>query len=286
MDRILLIDAHNQMWRACVKFGAVQPDVPDEIIYTFNFFRNLRPLIENGNPDKVFFVLEGHPQFRYDMYPEYKAHRITKLGTAKPEDDEKLAKKKKSSETFFKMKDIILPLMEHLPITTCRAAAYEADDVVATLCENMRDEDLTIISSDTDYIQLLQKNYDHIQIYNPIKKECMVAPPYPYLAWKCLRGDTSDNIPSLMGDKTAEKTINDPALFQKFMDKTPENRARFNMNRDLIEFRPIPLDQIEMKEGVKNFDKLKEQFSYMKFESIINDKSWEKYVKTFDCIKY
>lgn len=285
MDKVLIFDAHNAMWRACVKFGAVQPDAPDEVIFTFNFFRNLRPIIEEFSPHKCFFVLEGHPQFRYDLYPEYKAHRITKLGSAKPEDDEKLAKKKKSTENFFKTKDIIVPLMQHLPITTCRAANYEADDVISTLVDNMKDEQVTIVSNDSDYIQVLQRGYPNVNIYNPIKKEMMVAPTYPYVAWKCLNGDTSDNIKAILKPAKALKTINDPVMFQQFMD-IEENRANFSINRQLIEFRSIPLEEIEMREGNRDFNKLKEAFSQMQFESIINDKSWQKYTATFDCIKY
>lgn len=276
MDKILIIDAHNQMWRACVKFGAVQPDVPDEVIFAFNFFRNLRPLIEDGQPDKCFFVLEGHPQFRYDLFADYKANRIIKNAEAKG---------KESNERFFKAKDIIVPLMQHLPIATVRAANYEADDVVATLCEDMKTEDLTVISNDSDYIQLLQRGYSNIRIYNPIKKACMEAPEYPYVAWKCLNGDKSDNIPALLKPKKALETVNNPELFKKFME-VEENRANFSVNRQLIEFRSVPLEEIVIKEGNRDFNALKKAFTEMKFESIINDKSWEKYYKTFDCLKY
>ncbi len=285
MDKVLFIDAHNAMWRACVKFGAVQPEVPDEVIFTFNFFRNLRPLIEDFEPAKCFFVLEGHPQFRYDLYPEYKANRLIKLAAANPDDDEATAKKKKSQATFFKTRDIILPLIKHLPITVVRAGNYEADDVVATLCENMRDEELTIISTDSDYIQLLQRGYPSCRIYNPIKKDFMVAPNYPYVAWKCLAGDTSDNIKKLLTPKKVEATMASPEAFQKFMD-IEENRANFSINRQLIEFRSVPMEELEITEGVKNFTALKESFAQMKFESIINEKSWQKYCSTFDCIKY
>lgn len=276
MDKILLIDAHNQMWRACVKFGAVQPDVPDEVIFAFNFFRNLRPLIEDGQPDKCFFVLEGHPQFRYDLFADYKANRIIKNAEAKS---------KESNERFHKAKDIIVPLMQLLPIVTVRAFNYEADDVIATLCEDMKTEDLTVISNDSDYIQLLQRGYSNIRIYNPIKKACMEAPEYPYVAWKCLNGDKSDNIPALLKPKKALDTLKDPELFKKFMS-VEENRANFSVNRQLIEFRDVPLDEIVIKDGSRDFGALKKAFAEMKFESIINDKSWEKYTKTFDCLKY
>lgn len=274
MDKILLIDGHNAMWRACVKFGAVQPDVPDEVIFAFNFFRNLRPLIEDFGPEKCFFVLEGHPQFRYDLFSDYKANRIVKL-----------AAKQETNDRFLKAKDIIVPLMLHLPIATCRAANYEADDVIATLCENMREEDLTILSNDSDYIQLLQRGYKQIRIYNPIKKTFMEAPSYPYVAWKCLAGDKSDNIPKLLTPKKALDTVNNPELFKKFME-VEENRANFSVNRQLIEFRSVPEEEIIIKEGAKDFDLLKKAFSEMKFESIINDNSWKKFCSTFDSLKY
>jgi len=274
MDKVLFIDAHNAMWRACVKFGAVQSDTPDEVIFTFNFFRNLRAIIEEFKPDKCFFVLEGHPQFRYDLFVDYKANRIIKQ-----------ASRQESSDKFLKAKDIIIPLMRHLPITICRAAAYEADDVIATLCENMRDEDLTVLSSDSDYIQLLQRGFSKIRIYNPIKKSFMEAPPYPYVAWKCLNGDKSDNIPALLKPKKALEASTNPEVFQKFMD-VEENRANFNINRQLIEFRSVPVEEILFQEGTRNFDVLRAAFKQMKFESMVNDQSWHKYCKTFDCLKY
>ena len=274
MDKVLFIDAHNAMWRACVKFGAVQPDMPDEVIFTFNFFRNLRPLIEDFEPDKCFFVLEGHPQFRYDLFADYKANRIIKQ-----------ASRQESNERFLKTKDLIIPLLQHLPITMCRASNFEADDVIATLCDNMKEEDLTVLSNDSDYIQLLQRGYKQTQIYNPIKKEFMEAPPYPYVAWKCLNGDKSDNIPALLKPKKALNTVTDPDLFDKFM-LVEENRANFQVNRQLIEFRSVPEEEIILKDGERNFDLLKESFAFMKFESIINDKSWERFVSTFNCIKY
>lgn len=275
MDKILLIDAHNAMWRACVKFGGPPSvEVDDSIIFAFNFFRNLRPLIEEFEPDKCFFVLEGHPQFRYDLFSDYKANRIIKQ-----------ASKQDTNAKFFKTKDIILPLMQYLPITTCRAANYEADDVIATLCDNMKEEDLTIVSNDSDYIQLLQRNYKQIRIFNPIKKMDMENTPYPYVAWKCLNGDKSDNIPALLKPKKALNTVNDPNLFKSFLE-VEENRANFNINRQLIEFRNVPEDEIILHEGHSNFEQLKQAFTEMKFESIINDKSWPRYVSTFNCLKY
>ena len=100
MDRVLLIDLANAVWRASIGFAPKKPilappkddwemyggeeptpepkKVDDSFIIIFNFFRNLRPIIEQFSPDKCFAVLEGHPKFRYDLFSDYKANRIIK----------------------------------------------------------------------------------------------------------------------------------------------------------------------------------------------------------------
>jgi hypothetical protein len=312
MDKILLIDTVNFIWRASIGFGPSKgsehgfctdcdeyillhhqgrlhcicggdwdsienrcEDQPrEEDIIIFNFFRNLRPIIELFSPDKCFFVLEGHPQFRYDLYSEYKANRIIKQ-----------ASKQNLKDKVLKCKDTVVSLLQYLPVTICRAANYEADDVIATLCENMKTENITILSNDSDYIQLLQKGYDNCRIYNPIKKEFMSAPSYPYVAWKCLNGDKSDNIKALLKPKKVEAAMQNPDVFKAFLD-VEENRANFNINRQLIEFRMVPEDEIVFTEGTARYDLLKQEFQKLNFDSITNDTSWAKYIKTFNCLKY
>ena len=274
MDKILLIDLHNAIWRANIAFGSDKSGVDPNHIVIFNFFRNLRPIVEMFSPDKLFVILEGHPKFRYDLFPDYKANRIIKR-----------ASKQETMDKFLSSKDEIVRLIGHLPITAARASHFEADDVIATLCDNMCDEELTVLSNDSDYIQLLQRGYKSCRIYNPIKKVFMVAPAYPYIAWKCLNGDKSDNIPALLKPAKALKTINDPNLFKSFLE-VEESRANFNINRQLIEFQSVPVEEILLQEGEKNFLLLKKAFEEMKFESITNDKSWAKYTQTFNCIKF
>jgi len=282
MDRVLLIDLFNQLWRASIGFSAPKTKVPlgyrdetdQKYVLIYNFFRNLRPLIELLSPDKVFMVSEGHPKHRYELYADYKANRIIKT-----------AEKKSLSDRFQESKNEIVRLFNYLPVTFCRAADYEADDTIASLCDNLNTEHLTVLSSDSDYIQLLQRGYKNIQIYNPIKKEYMQSPQYPYVVWKCLAGDKSDNIPSLLGPKKAIATVTNPDLLKKFL-AIEENRANFSINRKLIEFANVPDNEIEMVEGIKNFAKLRSEFTRMDFQSMINPTSWTKYCKTFDCIKY
>ena len=292
MDRILCFDAYNALHRANIKinFGSKapkgvdpewgadpEPEVKEEkpdYVMTFNFFRNLRPLIEMFKPDKVFFVLEGHSKSRYELYPEYKANRIIKY-----------AAKKEEMGQFNAQKDRIIGLLKHLPITTVIASDYEADDVIHTLCQDLRQENLTVVTNDSDFIQLLQMKFDNLQVYNPIKKDFMKAPDYHYVAWKSLAGDKSDNIKGLVGDKKAQTLVTTPDKFQKFLE-LEENRANFNINKTLIEFQTVPPDQLIIEEGKPDWNQLKTEFQNMEFESITNDKSWAKYKATFDSIKY
>lgn len=279
MDKILLIDGMNQIHRASISFAPpkILADNKPDYQVVFNFFRNLRPLIEQFQPDKVFFVLEGHAQFRYDLFAEYKAHRKII----------KEASKKEEQDRFFHQKDIIVQLMQNLPVTIVRAANYEADDVIASLCASLKDEDLTVLSNDSDFIQLLQLNYKNIKIYNPISKKFLENPDYFYIAFKAIKGDPSDNIPGFDGFGTAKtkKLLADPDKFMEFMS-LEENRANFNIYRELIEFKMVPDEELIIKDYSANWNQLKLEFQKMEFESIVNDKSWQKYISTFNCIKY
>lgn len=306
MDKILLIDAYNAVHRANISFG---PSIKHEIctdqfhplkhigdphckcgsawntsyefcygnkyLIVYNFFRNLRPLIELFSPDKCFFVLEGRPQFRYDLYPGYKANRIIKEGSAKQETKDKVSDAHK----------LIVDLIQCLPITVCKSSKYEADDLIASLCDNLKEENLTIISNDSDYIQLLQRGYDNCSVYNPIKKTFMEAPAQFYILLKSLRGDKSDNIPRLVSDKVAYEYCNNPNKLKNFVS-IEENRANLSINKNLVEFATVPLEEIFIKEGISNFENLKKEFIKMKFNSITNDASWSKYLNSFNTLKY
>lgn len=272
-DKILLIDALNQIHRANITFG--KPPPQDEIDYTivYNFFKSFRFLVQEFDPKIICFVLEGHPQFRYDLNAEYKANRIVKTG-----DDKKI----KSNERFHFQKRIIKDLLQHLPVKQFVASNYECDDVIASLATSLKDEDVTIISNDSDYIQLLQNDIN-VKIYNPIKKEYMKAPDYHYLVWKSLAGDKSDNIKGVVGPAKATKLSNDPTLLKAFLS-IKENEELFYNNYNLIKFAEVKDEEMQITEGITNFDYIKEQFTKMKFDSMLEEKAWNRFINTFNKI--
>lgn len=269
MDKVLIFDAMNAMHRARFPFA----DGKYSVVY--NFFRNLRPLVEKFSPNKIYFVFEGHPKFRYDLYPAYKGNRIVKVGTVDGDI------KKEKLDDFYVQSEIIIKLLSCIPCTLVKADAYEADDVIASLVNDLSQEDITVISSDTDFIQLLQLGYNNIKLYNPIKKEFATAPDYNYLAWKILAGDKTDNIPKLLSDAKALKMVTDPVSLEKFLE-LEENRANFSINTSLIKFANVPLEDFVIDQKLPNFEQLKIEFNSMEFSSITNEKSWDKFVSTFN----
>lgn len=299
MDRVMLIDSCNFGYKANVVFkpkpqvegyednkeAPVKPNAPEADVVVYNYFRNLRALIEPFLPlHKVIDVREGHPAFRYELLPEYKANRIVKTGsTATASDIAKGASKARFNAAYPEIKR----LMKLLPISTAMHKNYEADDTIFSLVEDLKDEDVIVVSGDSDLIQLLQLGYKNLRLYHPIKKVMVQAPDYHYLTWKCLAGDKkSDNVPGCMGDKTARKLIASPEKLKEWLEKTEENRSNFARNKALIELAKVPLDEIEFESNTADYDRLKIEFEQLEFKTITTNPYWAKFVKTFQAIKF
>ena len=262
--KVLLLDAYNLIHRA--RSGFTKGEYP--IIY--NFFRGVRPIIEKFDPDKVFFVLEGKPKFRETLSKgTYKSNRVS------------------PGDSFHRQKASIINIIsECFPFEIVRHPELECDDVIATMASIYKKEKCTIVSSDSDFIQLLNV-FDNVEIYNPIKKIFIEKPEYDYVTWKALRGDATDNIVGIrgIGDKTANKLVKDPAMLKETLDD-PKKREIFEKNINLIRLVDFSndLSMLESKKGKKDFDKLKNIFNDLGFNTITKDKSWEKYIKTFEGI--
>tara|TARA_Y100001970_G_scaffold139975_1_gene172328 strand:+ start:32728 stop:33558 length:831 start_codon:yes stop_codon:yes gene_type:complete len=268
LKKILLLDANNLIYRA--RYSAKYAREGDAAI-VYSFFRSLRPLVEKFDPDICYFVRDGAPSDRLDILPEYKQNRI-----------------REHDESFFSQKKTIEELVDScFPITVCRDKELEADDLIAYLVlEVHRQDECVIISSDTDFVQLLQE-HENCELYNPITKKMRLAPEYDYLTWKSLRGDGSDNIPGIprVGDKTAAKLALNSGELHTFLNKDKNNKEIYERNRNLIKFRnPKDVSKIFVGNNKADFDKIKAKFIELNFHSMVNEKSWVKYKKTFEGI--
>ena len=258
-QKILILDGANLIYRARYSFSN-----KGDYGVIYSFFRSLRPLVERHQPDRMYFVLEGTPVARIARLPTYKANRVYE-----------------KDESFNTQRDRIIEMLQHFPVTIIKHSRHEGDDVIAHLVRYKHPEDVcTIISSDTDFIQLVS---DNCHLYNPIKKKFIPKPDYDYLMWKALRGDACDNIPGLprVGDKTATKLATNPKEFENFFESKPHLREHYSNNLDLIGFEDVDTTTLEQHECVKNLDIIKSKFTQMGFVSIINERPWNKFENTF-----
>ena len=143
---------------------------------------------------------------------------------------------------------------------------------------------VVIVSSDSDFIQLLNAFESNLQIYNPVKKCFVDKPNYDYVTWKALRGDPTDNISGIrgIGDKTAQKICQNTEMLKEVLSN-PEKREIFERNVHLIRLVDFSsrLDELEHHVGKKDFDTLKSAFEKMEFSSMLKESTWLKYCETF-----
>lgn len=274
----LIVDGYNFMHRARSGFSLGENPV------VFNFFRNFRALVEMHNPTKVYFVIEGNPKARLELYPEYKANRVIEGDM----NDPTVLKKIKEMREFHRQKSIIIETLRmHFPVSVVVHPNYECDDTIYNLVRRGAEQDWIIVSNDSDFNQMLGP-YGTVKIYNPMLKKFVEKPDFDYVMWKSLRGDGSDNIPGLpgIGDKTASSLLNDPeGLSKLFEDKSMADQ--FNKNYELIKFHTWSKETYaEMDEltqtPVKNWQVIADMFNGMSFKSITKEGTWEKFIATFD----
>ena len=172
--------------------------------------------------------------WRMELFPEYKGSRETHT-------DDLLKKcfQLVYSENLFQEGGIEKTLYH---------PRLEADDVIALhtkyLRENEPDAFIHIITSDTDYLQLLQYNVEIYTLNNKLLRDTkgFDGNVEKYLFCKCLMGDKSDNIPSAFpkcGQKTAEKCWNQAKFFQEKLNDS-RVQQQYKLNRTLIDFKHIP----------------------------------------------
>ena len=252
--KVLLLDAYNLIYRA--KSGFTK----GEYYVVYNFFRGLRPLIEKFSPDKVYFVLEGVPEFRKTLNENYKSNRVN------------------NDQSFHKQKAQIISIMKQcFPATSLRHPKLECDDTIATLVSvhHKKGDQCTIISSDSDFYQLLNY-FDSCQIYNPVQKKMIETPLYDYVTWKALRGDATDNISGIpgCGDKTATKLVmGDVKDFKHYLLAKPGRQEIFERNVNLIRLVDFSnnLEELEINEGSANWEELFDLFHEMGFTSMVKE---------------
>lgn len=215
--------------------------------YQSTFFKTLEKIIksEGVRPENIIFARDCSSQdvWRRLIFPDYKGNRDYTNFCGK---------------TIFQWTyDNLLPVYIQLGAKVIRFDYIEADDIAALIVMNCPDRDITIITNDNDYLQLLK--YPRLKLLN-LKEEDLkkrsIGTPNGDLMKKIVLGDPSDNIPKVFskcGPKTLEKYLADEKLFNDSLDKEPDARKRYKLNRVLVDFEQIPTHyKDEVKAWISN----------------------------------
>tara|TARA_Y100000287_G_C14195189_1_gene342338 strand:- start:418 stop:1263 length:846 start_codon:yes stop_codon:yes gene_type:complete len=273
MKNIMIIDAYNMIHRCRFQWGGGLADGEFQVVY--NFLRTLRSTIDQFKPDKVYFPLDGKPSARLEVYPEYKGTRRQPLT-----DPAEIA----YWNSFKRQKrEIIDFVTTNLPVTSLFHPNYECDDLVLHIVDNYHPEDYSIIiSSDTDFIQILNKYPETVQLYNPVSSAYRQNTEYDYVSWKAMVGDKSDNIPGVkgIGKKTASKILGTKGELAKRLEDSKFS-SEYNASYDLIKLYPVDEEGLELYEGTFNEDIVRNEFERMEFSSMLKDTYFDKFKETF-----
>jgi 5'-3' exonuclease len=201
-----LIDLANTFFRAR-HVASRNSDPEEKAAFALHLtFASVNQAVRKYSIDHVVFCLEGR-SFRKDIYEPYKRNRIV--------DDMSVTEEEKEESRMFW--DTYSKLTEYLTTkTNCSVLRHEraeADDMIARFIHLHPDAEHFIISTDTDYNQLITekvKQYNGVTgelatlqgyfkengrpVLDKEKKPKLLEDPEYLLFKKCIRGDSSDNV--------------------------------------------------------------------------------------------
>ena len=239
----ILVDTANTFFRAR---HVVRGDADIKLGMAFHITLNsIRKAWRDFDGSHVIFCLEGR-SWRKDYYEPYKRNRSdarAALTETEQEEDRVFW------EAFDTFKDFVDTKTN---CTVMQHPQLEADDLIAGWIQNHPDDEHVIISTDSDFAQLIAPN---VKQYNGVSettithegyfddkgnpvidKKTNEPKPAPDPQWllfeKCMRGDTSDNVFSAYPGVRKKGTKNKVGLIEAYEDK---NSKGFSWNNLMLQ---------------------------------------------------
>ena len=239
----IIVDTANTFFRARhVIRGDADIKLGMALHITFN---SVKKAWQDFEGKHVVFCLEGR-SWRKDFYAPYKANRAETRAAmnAKEQEEDALF-----WETFDTFKTFIT---EKTNCTVLQHKELEADDLIAGFIQSHPDDHHVIISTDSDFHQLISPN---VKQYNGVaetltthegifdkkgkriidkktKEEVAIPNPEWILFEKCMRGDTSDNVFSAYPGVRTKGTKNKVGLQEAFADR---NQRGYSWNNLMLQ---------------------------------------------------
>jgi len=245
MANYILVDTANTFFRAR---HVVRGDIDTKVGMALHItLAGVKKAWKDFDADHVVFCLEGR-SWRKDFYEPYKKNRqVARMAKSVREQEE-------DQIMFDSYADMVEFLDTKTNVTMLRNPEAEADDMIALFIAAHPNDNHIIVSSDSDYFQLITDNvtmYDGVQNriitkdgffkddknMTPIKEKKTgeikekVDPKWA-LFEKCVRGDTSDNIFSAYPGCRKKGTKNKIGMLEAFADK---DAGGFNWNNFMLQ---------------------------------------------------
>ena len=216
MKRLLLIDGHSMAYRAffalpAENFTTAQGQHTNAI---YGFATMLISLLKEEKPTHVAVAFDvSRKTFRTEIFPEYKANRA------------------KTPDEFRSQMSFLHELVKGFGISQFEIEGYEADDIIATITKRAEKEgaEVLICTGDRDSFQLVTDKTTVLYPKRGVSEMARMTPdavfekygmtPEQYPDFAALRGDPSDNLPSIpgVGEKTAAKWVVEYGSLQELL---------------------------------------------------------------------
>lgn len=240
----LLVDAANMFFRARHVVRGDDPETKVGMAYHI-MFNSINKVWRDFQGSHVIFCLEGR-SWRKDFDTSYKANRAAARAALTPKEAEE-------DKMFWAAFDELKVFLTNKSnCTVLQHERCEADDFIARFIQNHPNDEHVIVSSDSDFYQLLAPN---VRQFNGISKQLITLEgifdeknrpvvdkktkeplPAPDPQWllfeKCMRGDSSDNVFSAYPGVREKSTKNKVGLREAFADKDTKG---YNWNNLMLQ---------------------------------------------------
>ena len=236
-----LIDTANTFFRAR-HIASRNSTVEEKVAMALHLtLASTNQIVRKFQIDHVAFCLEGR-SFRKNLYAPYKRNRAVDTMSQTEAEVEENTMFWQTYQTFIQF------LKEKTNVSVLRDPNAEADDLIARFIHLHPEDNHWIISTDTDYDQLIT---DRVVRYNGVgnelvtlngylkengkpvldkeKKPKLLGDPQYLLFKKAMRGDTSDNIFSAFPGVREKGSKNKVGLIEAYADRTKQGYAWNNM---------------------------------------------------------
>jgi 5'-3' exonuclease len=166
---------------------------------------------------------DWRPQWRVDLIPTYKSHRVAEVVTAAPDVEV-------VPDALEAQVPMIRRVLELAGIAVVGAAEHEADDVIGTYASHA-DIPVDVVTGDRDLFQVVSDDRHVRVIYTArgmrnleLVTDAIVVGKYrvlpeQYADYATLRGDASDGLPGVagIGEKTAASLLGEYGTLQDLL---------------------------------------------------------------------